>query len=270
MLIADAHVHFHSCFRRDVFLDAAWRNLSDAARHPPPGDAFLAYLLLTEPPGVNYYRRWHEEAGTTSGRWRVERTEESCSIAFLRDDGATLIVVGGKQIPTTERLEVLALGTAEEILPGLPLGECLRRARESAQIVCIPWGFGKWTFGRGAMVLKAIETIGERELALGDNAGRPARAPNPRLFGLAQRVGVPVLPGSDPLPFKRHEDRAGSFSFSVPGVADRSRPMEQLRTAVFGEGAVMTRGTRIGALAFLRDQVELRLTRGAPRLATQA
>lgn len=263
MLIADAHVHFHACFRRDPFFDAAWKNITGAA--PASGEAILPYLLLTESPGMNYFQRWRDEAETASERWRVERTGEECSLRVVREDGVRMIVVAGRQIPTLERLEVLALGAAHEIPPGLPLQECLRRAKEYAPIVCVPWGFGKWWLGRGRAVREALERADPSTFALGDSVGRPRGRSAPHLFRVAADHGIRVLPGSDPFPVRRHEHRAGSLCFAVPGPVDLNRPMRRLVEAASDGAAVTVQGEHVGLVTFVRDQVGLRLARAGRR-----
>jgi hypothetical protein len=268
MLIADAHVHFHACFRRDRFFDAAWQNLTEAASRVGPGEAVLPYLLLTESPGVDYFRRWRDESGRSSkssARWHVEPTREDCSLTARREDGAALIIVAGRQVPTAERLEVLALGTTAGIPDGLPFHACLRRAHEIARIVCVPWGFGKWSLGRGALVREAVERADPSTFFLGDGAGRPRGGRLPRLFRMAADRGIRVLPGSDPFPVGRHEDRVGTLCFTVAGGADTEKPWERLAAAVSGGAGFAVRGKQVGLISFMRDQVELRLARMARR-----
>jgi hypothetical protein len=264
MLIADAHVHFHACFRRHRFFDAAWQNLTGAHPHLASGEALLPYLLLTESPGADYFRRWRDEAGKAtknSVRWRVEATREDCSLTARREDGAAIVIVAGRQVPTAERLEVLALGTTNGIPQGLPFHECVCRAGEIAPVVCVPWGFGKWSLGRGAVVREALIHADPSTFFLGDGAGRPRGRRVPHLFEIAAEHGIRVLPGSDPFPMRRHEDRAGTLCFSVAGDPDIERPWERLAAAVTGEAAVVALGARVGLTAFVRDQVELRLAR---------
>ena len=263
-MIADAHVHFHACFRRDRFFDAAWKNLTGAAPRVAPGEAHLPYLLLTESPGADYFRRWHDESGRSSrssAQWRVEPTREDCSLTARREDGAEMIIVAGRQLPTAERLEVLALGTTDEIPQGLSLHECLRRAREVARIVCVPWGFGKWSLRRGEVVSEALERADPSALFLGDGAGRPRGRRVPRLFRIAADHGIRVLPGSDPFPVRRHEGRAGTLCFAVVGDTDMEKPWERLAAAITGGATLVPLGTHVGLITFMRDQMELRLAR---------
>lgn len=261
MLVVDAHVHFHPCFRRDRFLEAAWNNLTRFAADPPAEDRVLPYLLLAEPPGTNCFARWRDQVGVPVGGWRMEETAEACSLLAVREDGASLVVVAGRQVPTAERLEVLALGTVSEIDAGIGLLDTLLAAAEHTRIVCIPWGFGKWWFRRGRAVRSAVERARPGELFLGDNAGRPRAGRPPRLFRLARERGLGILPGSDPFPLRRHEDRVGTIGFAVTAPIDPRRPMARLVEALSDGTEVRPRGERCDLLTFARDQVELRLGR---------
>lgn len=273
-MIVDAHVHFHACFRRDRFLDAAWENLvraeeghaanlGEPSRDGRGGTECLPYLLLAESPGVDYFQAWREKCGPagSDGSWHLVATEEGCALLAVRDDGARLAIVAGRQVPTAERLEVLGLGTTRELPPGLPFGEAITVARAGSRIVCIPWGFGKWWFRRGRIVRRAIEESARDGIFLGDNAGRPRLLGTPQLLRFARRLGVRVLPGSDPFPLRRHETRVGTFCFSMPGPVDLDRPMERL-VGVLEDGAdPVPRGGSAGIPSFLRDQLALRLAR---------
>ena len=79
----------------------------------------------------------------------------------------------------------------------------------------LPWGFGKWTFGRGAIINSFLESKEHPELFLGDNSGRPDFLPKSHLFAKAREKGIRVLPGSDSLPFNWEKIKPGSFGFML-------------------------------------------------------
>ena len=47
-LLIDTHVHFHSCFDRDAFLDAAARNFARGAAELGIAGPFMGCLMLAE------------------------------------------------------------------------------------------------------------------------------------------------------------------------------------------------------------------------------
>lgn len=244
--LVDSHVHFHACYDLPSFLDGALRNFRKAGTG-------TGYLLLTESAGAHWFRRWRD--GLTAGGWRFEPTMEEESLRARNGVGEGLVLVAGRQIVTRERLEVLALGKDLELSDGLPLHEVLERVRESGALPVLPWGFGKWWGRRGAVVSEALGQNGE--LFLGDNGGR--LGPDPALFRRARKLGVRVLPGSDPLPFSRHTGLAGSYGFILPHAVDFERPAETLLRRIRESGQSRAFGRRAGLPRFLRDQVGMQL-----------
>ena len=244
--LVDAHVHIHPCFPLESFLDGALENFGKLS-----GNA-TGCLLLAEMAGS----RWFRNAPGTVGAWTLASKEEHSLIA-RRGTGESLILMAGRQIVVQERLEVLALGRDADIPDGLPLNETLLRVRESGALPVLPWGFGKWSGRRGALVAATLAQPGG-ELYLGDNSNRLQLAGLPRL--LRETGGVLVLPGTDPLPFRTHAGRAGSFGFVLEGALDPLRPAEDLLRRVralreqprtYGRGETLPR--------FLRDQASLQL-----------
>lgn len=264
-LLMDSHVHFHSCFDRDLFLASALANFRRGAAELGIEAAGPGCLLLAEAGGEHWLRRWRDSAGDgEEGGWTFERTEEEESLLARRGEDERLLLIAGRQVRTREGLEVLALATAEEFPDGLTLGDTLTRVHWSGALPVLPWGFGKWWFYRGALVEAALQQW--EGILLGDNAGRPRLAGPPRFFREAEARGVPVLPGSDPLPLPEQATRAGSYGFAAPGVSP-DRPAEGLR-ALVGElrsrrEQPRTFGRCAGLLEFCRGQSALRLRRRA-------
>jgi hypothetical protein len=158
-------------------------------------------------------------------------------------------------VRSREGLEVLALATREEFPDGLPFSDALTRVRWSGAVTVLPWGFGKWWLYRGALVEGAIRRTAGPGLFLGDQAGRPQSAVRPRLFREAEARGIPVLPGTDPLPLPEHATRAGSYGF----VLERGSA-EGLKEALGSlSSQPRTFGRRASLAGFCRDQLALRL-----------
>lgn len=251
--LVDAHVHVHPCYPLESFLDGALASFRVAAGDL--GVSAIGCLLLAEMAGS----RWFRDARGTVGAWTIASAGEEPSLVAHRSTGEELILVGGRQIAAQERIEVLALGRDVDVPDGLPLDETLRRVRDSGALPVLPWGFGKWSGRRGALVAATLARPGG-ELYLGDNSNRLRLAGVPRLLREARERGLIVLPGTDPLPFPSHARRAGSFGFMLEGTLDPLRPAgdllrrvralrEQPRT--YGRGETLPR--------FLRDQASLQL-----------
>ena len=139
-------------------------------------------------------------------------------------------MLAGSQIATVERLEVLALATTQRYPDGRSLRETLSALAADGISAVIPWGFGKWWFGRGRLVMDLMKQSEVRPFLLGDSGGRPTAAPRPRLFREAERRALPVLPGTDAFPYRSQQRKAGSFGFVLDSWRAHDRPATEFRS----------------------------------------
>jgi hypothetical protein len=258
-LLVDAHVHFHECFSWQVFLDAAAANIARARRATGVSRDSVGCLMFTESVGTNHFRALADRpALAESAGWRVD-AKGTGSLRLSRSPEDRLVIVAGRQIVTAERLEVLALACTHELRDGHPIADVVRFVQDHDAIPVIPWGFGKWLGGRGRIVRTLVELHDQGTLFLGDNGGRMRTLPRPSTLGWAERRGVFVLPGSDPLPLADHASRAGSYGFVLhdcagtpdPAVAITLRLRELRRSPP-------AYGTLSSTHAAIRSQIALR------------
>lgn len=222
--LVDGHVHIHPAFDRGRFLDAAAANFRAGAREiglpaPAPG-----VLMLTESAGDHAFDELATAAGAGVAGWSVTRTAEPISLLLTRPGGDRVYLVSGRQIVTSDRLEVLALAARDEIADGSPLEVTVRAVRAAGALPVIPWGFGKWTGSRRRRLAEFLQSSDGNGVLLGDNGGRLNVGPLPALLGEALSTGLPVVPGSDPLPFASHSERAGRYGFVLTAGIDPDRP----------------------------------------------
>lgn len=251
----DTHAHLHPAHDPSLWLDTAWSTLVQ----PAPNRRGMVWLFA-----IN-------QADPTAGleamddqRWSIEpRPEGPCLRVTRRGDatGAELTVVPGQQVATREGLEVLALAPAgSAIASRQPLTETVEQALETAALVVLPWGVGKWLGRRGEGIREAIDRYGER-IALGDNANRPAAWRRPRLLNHGETKAMAVLPGSDPLPLPGHETRVGSFGLQLDATIGEHTPLEDVLNLLRRREAVRdTFGGPCPTLRAVIDQVRLRIT----------
>lgn len=123
----------------------------------------------------------------------------------------------------------MALGTRATLVDGQPTREVLAAALAAGALTVLPWGVGKWT-GRRRMLIHQLfrEFLNER-LYAGDNGGRLAWSPRPRLLTQAECHGRLVLPGSDPLPLPAEVSKPGRYGFVAGVDLDRRMPFSALR-----------------------------------------
>jgi hypothetical protein len=183
----------------------------------------------------------------------------------VADDGRALTLVSGFQVATSEDLEVLAIGTRERVADGQTFDRSLAQVRASGAFPVIPWGFGKWTLQRGQLIGRLVQSASPGELAFGDNGGRIAGLPAPRLLKLAASRGFAILPGTDPLPFPDQVDRVGSSGFMLPGVdLEGTAPAAAIKRALCAagqdaDGYLALTGPVAFALTQARMQIRKRL-----------
>ena len=223
--LADCHVHIHRCFELDAFLDSALANFRRAAVELGIWPAPHGALLLSETGGEHAFDRLLKLTPKSSDRaWTFRPTSEATSLIACKGDEDRLILVAGRQIATREGLEVLALNSNQEHPDGSDFQGTLDAVLASGCLAVVPWGFGKWWFRRRAILRHVLRTRRDPGLFLGDNAGRLGLGPTPRLFAEARSVGVRVLPGSDPLPFRSQVAKIARYGCLVGGPLELDRP----------------------------------------------
>jgi len=260
--LLDAHVHFYDVFDRTQFLDAALANFEAAARAHGLYPDLAGCLMFTETARDHYFRVFRDEADRggngTGGPWTFRHTAESDSVIARRNGRDALLIVAGRQLRTREGLELLALARDAEYPDGLPLAQAIELVHRGSAIVTLPWGFGKWWFGRGRLMAEEVGKRTPGSIFLGDNSGRPGVLPTPALFRAAHARHIFVLPGTDPLPFESEALRPGSFGFILDDDIDPERPAEAIRARL---RALTRQPQTYGRLEspgrFLRNQVKI-------------
>lgn len=241
MILIDGHVHLRHCFDPQAFLNAAYTNLTQVARHHGAGDGFDGVLCLTDAAGEQGYERLralHDPSGEAKEAWRCARAVEEGVSLWMAAPGSTsedetvraLLVIAGRQIITSEGLEVLAIGTRHRIEDGMSLTATVQVVQRCGALPVIPWGFGKWMGRRGRVLAQLLADEPAPPCWLGDTANRPRRWPMPALLRRAAHEGRPVLPGSDPLPRPTEQNRAGTYGACCPGRLDPDQPAADLLT----------------------------------------
>jgi hypothetical protein len=237
--VVDAHVHIHACYDIDEFFDHAYRNLSRAQPHlADTASAF--YLMLTETADDHYFDALRQLARGADGRtavrlrrWSVATTSEDESLVVTLG-GRRLILVAGRQVACKEGLEVLILGTTGRFLDRRSIRDVLAEGEALGLTQVIPWGAGKWFFGRARLLSELVRAKRSAPFFLGDEGGRPALWPYPRHFREAAALGVRDLPGTDPLPFPHDIEKVGRVGCRMALEFDAAKPAASLLNALRG------------------------------------
>lgn len=265
LLVADTHVHLYGFYSLEVACRAALGNLrrahaaGGAAAHP--GEAVAYGLFLTERHDCHAFKALRSRAPQPGWAGEVEALAGGSVLRLVPEAGGSLFLFPGRQIVTRERLEVLALTVDDPIPDRLPMAEAIERVRAAGGVPVIPWSPGKWFFGRGRIVADALQRAEPGTLAVGDTWLRPVGWPEPSLMRSARQRGLALVSGSDPLPFRGEERRAGACG-TVLEVEDRdwaTHPLEAVRRALLTGGSTWRGIGRRGSI----PAVALRLWKNA-------
>ncbi len=259
LILCDSHVHFYPCFDIDRFLDSAWDNFYLQCRLRQDHHEFVAVLMLTEAKQNQWFQELKENR-YKSTKWTFQGTNEPESLYARAENGNRLIIINGRQIVTSENLEVLALATSSSIEDGNPISDVIEWAKTNKSIPVVPWGFGKWWGLRGDILTRVLDSFSVDEVFLGDNSGRPWFLGIPKHFKKADRERRRILPGSDPLPFASESTRPGSVGFYFTGRLDEANPASSLRDYLYNPETVITNYMHCERLiTFIRNQVAMQI-----------
>jgi len=259
IIAIDGHVHVHPTSDVDSLLSAACRNLAQVAKAQGAG-TWRGVLMLAEMREA----RWFESAlgaAPAARSWSVQAAPGDPLALNATSAEGELTIVAGRQVVTSEGIEVLTLATRTVLNDGMSLGDTLNAAHAARALVVLPWGAGKWLGARGRMVESALQADSQRSVFAGDNGGRPQFWPTPGAFGTATRLGRAVLPGTDPLPLPGEEQRVGSFGFWIEGPPSAATGSALRDRLVAGAEVkdVHAFGRLQGPWQFVRNQAALRM-----------
>ena len=268
-IFVDAHVHFHECFDLSIFLESAYDNCKAQTIKEQHHDPFVGVLLLTESAWDHWFHQLTSYADKNQtfphhshGHWSFHHTNEDFTLFARSTQGATLLIAAGRQIVTKEKLEVLALLTGQIFQDGIDIEEAITQVKHSGGIPVIPWGFGKWWGTRGKLLSELMQSSVMTGVFLGDNSGRPSFLPYPSQFTLANKQGIRIFPGSDPLPFASENWRPCSVGFSAHGELDEVRPGADLNRLMQDPHASITPYFRHEQVyRFIRNQVAMQMVK---------
>jgi len=262
LTLCDAHVHIYDCFDLDTFLHSAWKNFRIAATGAG-AQSYSAILMLSETQEDQWFLKLSEAAasGDTLGTtWSFTKTAEANSVRADCNTAGTLFILAGRQIVSSENLEILALATDYEQPDGTHAEAIVEAAAKAGGLVVAPWGVGKWWGARGRLLSDLLQNFPADTLLLGDNGGRPWFMGTPRHFVSAQTQRRKILPGSDPLPFAKEARRPGSVGFSIEHPLDTERPAADIKKQLQNAGVDIKTYMRCERFfPFIRNQIGMQL-----------
>lgn len=261
-IFADGHVHIHKGFHWAQFLDAATACFQEGAEGAGIPAPHVAALFLTESAFECVFQDFARLAadGVRIGLWRLTPTGDPEALWCWKPESSfPLLILAGRQILTSENLEVLALATTANFSEMLPLEETISAVIDAGGLPVIPWGFGKWIGQRGVRIRRLI-LARPPGVFLGDIGGRPRGGKQPKLLQEGKRRGFVILPGTDPLPFSNQVRIAGRFGWWMVGRLDAQRPGTALKRLLKSPSTTLNYyGKLENPLIFLIHQIRMQI-----------
>ncbi|HEY5998242.1 MAG TPA: hypothetical protein VI078_02955 [bacterium] len=222
-LIADTHLHLYPCYDFAAAISALATNL------PRHGEGVRAGFFAERRDCHAFAAIREGSLALAPGPRSFRPLAEPGAVVLLESGVPAVYLFAGRQIVTSERIEVLALTVDLDIVEGLPAATVVDAVLEAGGVPVLGWSPGKWWFARGALIRSLLDGRRRGDILLGDTALRPAGAPEPSLMREARRRGIPVVAGTDPLPFAGEERLLGTYATVMEGPFDADRPLESAR-----------------------------------------
>ncbi len=193
-ILFDPHVHYYKSYSTEKFFSSAYRNFE---RHNSISTGFA--LCLTEKNDCDFFI----ELRSKSKILDFQIVKNPSSLLLKSQGKLPLYIIPGRQVNSSEGIEVLALFRSDKIEEKMPLIELVSEILNSGGIPVINWAPGKWLGKRGIIIDNFIQNH-NGHLALGYTSLLPKNFPLPKII-LKHKENLPIFWGSDPLPFKNQE-----------------------------------------------------------------
>jgi hypothetical protein len=224
-IVADTHTHIYPCYDVTVAFRNLTQNLGKYSK------SAIKTALLTERSDCHFFSELCRDKGQLlQSEFDVLITNQNESIIFTKDEKPCLYLFPGRQIVTSERIEILSLISDQELDNGLDANTVIQRIIDAGGVPVISWAPGKWFFKRKKIVEKIINRWSPQQILLGDTSLRPRIWGKPLLMKSAEKTGFKILAGSDPLPFEGEEAQLGLYGSFIHGDIDMRDPAESMRS----------------------------------------
>ncbi len=174
-------------------------------------------------------------------------------LVLQHNSGNKLTLIAGRQVISSENIEVLALGCAEMIEDGQSAASIIKLVHQQHGVPVVAWSPGKWFFSRGKLIRSLIKGNSPDQFVIGDTTLRPHGWLTPVLMRSAINKGFKVIAGSDPLPFSGEEQWLGRYHSEIS--CDQSTSALALIQSLLDNKTnttVVNRGQRTNFLTLLK------------------
>lgn len=215
MFFLDAHTHFYPEFSAEVFINSAFNNAHSLFSKKKLS---AAGMIFTERNDCDFYSRITEDDSLkrelSSKGIRVEH-----NVIHHSSYNFPLVCFPGRQISTKEKIEVLALFHSKKLPENLSLNELITYIKNENSIPVINWAPGKWSGSRGKIVEQYINDHSQK-ITLGITTLLPELIPYPSLLKKGMALHIPIIAGSDPLPFRGQDKLPLSYGMLFNSISE--------------------------------------------------
>lgn len=253
MIIADTHVHVYPCYDAGILLASLTDNLGKLG-----GKAVKAGFLAERRDCDVFASMRDGKYGPLPPGIKIVSSHEKECMVLDRAGSEPVYLFAGRQIVTSERLEMLGLAVDAAFPDGLTAEDAVRRVQDAGGVPVLAWSPGKWFGRRGEIVGRILQTFKPGELLIGDSSLRPPWWGKPELMIEAERRGFTIVAGSDPLPFSGEESLCGTYAVLIEALFDVAQPVLSVRQALL-EGGLKKRiaGMRNGTFKWMLRQFRM-------------
>ncbi|HDP98454.1 MAG TPA: hypothetical protein ENN22_04625 [bacterium] len=258
-LAIDGHVHLYPVFNFRTAIERGCENLTrNAQKVLKNDDRIVPVWLLVERADSDFFNeieRFSER--DLSPEFGFKRN--GASIRIEKSGETILYIFAGRQLVTSENLEVLSL-VSDFNLPDKqePITKVIEAVKKAGGIPTLNWAPGKWFFNRGKVIAEQIQKQSPDELFIGETTMRPTVWPKPKIIARAEQRGFRIIAGSDPLPFSGEENGIGSFGFLLQGDFDPDSAVESMKKILLNSPKpIQLIGKRNGVFTFAGRQYRI-------------
>ena len=226
--VVDAHVHIYSCHDLGISLQTMVQRLLGVV---PGCSDVLPVACLAEGASCNWFHMLSRGSVSLPDGFSLRTIDHPAGL-WLETPMSPVLLIAGRQLVTSERLEVLALGIDALFPDGLQADAAIASVRAAGAVPVLSWAPGKWLFARGRVVRRLLAESQAGGFLLGDSSLRPLGWGEPALMREGRRLGFNVIAGSDPLPLPNEEKVLGSYGCVLNAPCDMERPFASFREAL--------------------------------------
>ncbi len=254
-IFIDGHVHLYEHYDLELLFKTALKNFQKNGA----GKNDAKILLLTELASCDFFNQIEQKK---PNGFTLHETSENNSLLLTETETQNgLFIIAGRQLTSSDQLEILALCTRYNIENNrLDTKSLIDQVNARKAVPVLNWAPGKWFSKRGGIVKKMLSDFTAEELLIGDTTMRPTFWPTPRLMKQALDSNFKIIAGSDPLPLENEEKMIASYGFLLNADFEKSTPASSLYTLLKNPKVpVKIWGRRSNGFSFFRRQTGILL-----------